>query len=258
MALTAVDYNLFVALRERGALPPRPSVLELGESEWYGDVSTETLADGIETMVADPARRRDLKERLAWILEGNSPQESWDLAKLFYGIFLDYRKITAIDFHGTPAALKLDLNQPVALGEQFDLLINGGTAEHVFNVFQFFRTCHEVTRPGGLMVHSAPFLGWLEHGFYNFNPTFFWDLALANAYAVEVLAYTEITPMQLVPLRSREHLLEMARSDSLGRNAMLYAVLRKAAAESAFRVPMQGVYAGSVSGEVMEAWHTLR
>jgi len=258
MALTAVDYNLFVALRERGALPARPSVLELGESEWYGDVSTEVLADAIDSMVADAARRRELKDRLARILEGNSPQESWDLAKVFYAAFLDYRKITAIDFHGTPAALKLDLNQPVALGEQFDVLISGGTAEHVFNVFQFFKTCHEVTCPGGLMVHVVPFLGWLEHGFFNFNPTFFWDLAQVNDYAIVLLAYTEVTPVRLIQLRSREQILEMARRGELGQNAMLHAVLRKPAAESGFRVPMQGVYAGRVSDDVMEAWHTLR
>jgi hypothetical protein len=128
----------------------------------------------------------------------------------------------------------------------------------VFNVFQFFRSCHELTRAGGLMVHNVPFLGWLEHGFYNFNPTFFWDLAQANGYAVVQLAYTEIDPLRLVPLRSREQLLEMARRGELGRNAMLFAVLRKPAEEAAFCAPMQGVYAGTVSGQVMEAWHTLR
>jgi hypothetical protein len=258
MALTAVDYKVFMALREAGAFPPRPSVLELGESEWYGDVSTDMLAGTIDRLTAEPERRRELKERLAGIAAGGSPQESWHLAKLFYSIFLDYRKITAIDFHGTPGALRLDLNHPLALGEQFDVLIDGGTAEHVFNVCQFFGTCHQVTRPGGLMLHLLPFLGWLEHGFYSFNPTFFWDLAEANGYSVVLFAYTEITPLRVVPLRSREQLLGMARAAELGQTAMLYAVLRKPEVEAAFRIPMQGVYAGSVSGEVMEAWHTLR
>jgi SAM-dependent methyltransferase len=258
MALTAVDYEVFMALREAGAFPPRPSVLELGESEWYGDVTDEVLAETIDRLVAEPERRRALKERLAAIAAGNSPQQSWDFAKLFYAIFLDYRKIASIDFHGTPEALKLDLNQPLALGEQFDLLINGGTGEHVFDVRQFFSSCHQVTRPGGLMLHLLPFLGWLEHGFYNFNPTFFWDLAQANGYAVVLFAYTEITPLRVVPLRSREALLEMARAGELGQTAMLYAVLRKPAVEAAFRIPMQGVYAGGVSSEVAEAWHTLR
>jgi SAM-dependent methyltransferase len=257
MALTAVDYKVFMALREGGALPPNPSVLELGESEWYGDVPDEVLADTIDRLV-EPGRRRELKDRLAAISAGASPQKSWDLAKLFYAIFLDYRKITAIDFHGTPGALKLDLNQPIALGEQYDILINGGTAEHVFDIRQFFSSCHQVTRPGGLMLHLLPFLGWLEHGFYNFNPTFFWDLAQANGYTVVLLAYTEITPARVVALRSREQLLEMARAGGLGQTAMLYAVLRKPEAEAEFRIPMQGVYAGGVSGEVMEAWHTLR
>ena len=258
MALTAVDYNIFATLRAAGALPPRPSVLELGESEWYGDVPAEVLAQEIDRLVAPQERRRELKSWLAGILEGNSPQESWDLAKMFYAIFLDYRKIAAIDLHGTPDALKLDLNHPLELGEQFDVLIDGGTAEHVFDVCQFFRTCHQVARPGGLMLHSLPFLGWLEHGFYNFNPTFFWDLAQTNGYAVVLLAYTEMSPAKVVPLGSREQLLQMAGNAELGQTALLYAVLRKPAAEAEFRIPMQGVYGGRVSDEVMKAWHTLR
>lgn len=257
MALTTVDFELFMALRAGGELPERPSVLEIGESEWYGDIPTEALAEAVRNTAPGP-QRTDLEQRLARILASDAPQQSWDLAKLFYAAVLGYRKISAIDLHGTPAALKLDLNQPVTLGEQFDILISGGTAEHVFNVFQFFRTCHELTRAGGLMVHSVPFLGWLEHGFYNFNPTFFWDLAQANGYTVVRLAYTEIDPMRLIYLDSRERLLDMARRGELGRNALLYAVLRKAAAETDFRAPMQGVYAGSVSNAVMEAWHTLR
>lgn len=258
MALTAVDFKVFTALHAGGALPASPSVLELGESEWYGDVSDKVLAETIDRLVAKPERRRELKEQLAAITAGGSPQQSWDLAKLFYAIFLDYRKIAAIDFHGTPEALKLDLNQPLALGEQFDIVIDGGTGEHVFDIRQFFSSCHQVTRPGGLMLHALPFLGWLEHGFYNFNPTFFWDLAQANSYSVVLLAYTEITPPRVVALRSREQLLEMARAGGLGQSAILYAVLRKPEIEAEFRIPMQGVYAGDVSGEVMEAWHTLR
>lgn len=258
MALTAVDYSIFATLRSAGSLPERPRVLELGESEWYGDVSPDELTQAIERHVPEPQRRRELKARLDAILGSDSPHASWDLAKLFYAVFLDYSKITAIDFHGTPAALKLDLNEPIGVDEQFDVLLNGGTAEHVFNVFQFFKTCHEVTRPGGLMLHSAPFLGWLEHGFYNFNPTFFWDLALANDYKIEMLAYTEIDPPRVIELRGREQIIELHRSQSLGRNALLYAVFRKPPGEAQFRTPVQGFYAGNLNQELMEAWYRVR
>jgi hypothetical protein len=79
----------------------------------------------------------------------------------------------------------------VDLDRQFHVVINSGTAEHVFNACQFFKTVHERTFPGGLMIHAFPFVGWLDHGFYNFNPTLIADLAAANQYAFLIWVYSE-------------------------------------------------------------------
>lgn len=242
MAITYIDHTIFTRLKESGMLPPRPSILELGEAQWFGDVPTEVLSENIENLVHDEELREQLHQRMADILCGDSPDRDWDLAKLFYKVFLNYSKLTAIDFHGTAIARKIDLNQAVDLGEQFDFVFNTGTAEHVFNVFQFFKTTHEVTRPGGLMLHTMPFRGWLEHGFYSFNPTFFWDLAAVNGYTMLTLAYTELSPPRLVHLTHREQINEMESQGQLGENANLYAVMKKSGAESAFRVPMQTRY----------------
>src|SRR2546429_6373663 len=137
MALTAVDYQIFTSLRSEGILPPRPTVLELGEAEWYGDLPAETLADTIDQSTQALELRAQLHAQLKTALRRESSTWSWDLAKIFYRAVLDYRRIVAIDFHGTPAALKVDLNYPVAVHEQFEMLVNSGTGEHVFNVFQF-------------------------------------------------------------------------------------------------------------------------
>lgn len=254
MAISTVDYHIFSMLRELDVFPPRPNILELGESNWYGDMPMEALSDCIENFVRDAQLRERLHQRMVDVLCAESPYKAWDLAKIFYKVFMDYATIAAIDLHGTPSALKIDLNHPVELGEQFDVLVNIGTAEHVFNVFEFFRTSHKLTRPGGIMVHMTPFRGWLEHGFYSFNPTFFWDLAFVNDYALLLLVYTEPNPPKLVPLTRREQITEMAREGGLGKEANLYAVLKKPASEAEFRAPMQGVYAGTVSTETTKAW----
>jgi hypothetical protein len=107
------------------------------------------------------------------------------------------------------------------------------------------------------MLHVMPFRGWLEHGFYSFNPTFYWDLAAANQYAVCFLAYTELTPPKVIQLQRREKIVELAASGALGANANLYAIFRKEA-ESEFKIPMQGVYGDGVSEQMMQAWHELR
>lgn len=252
MALTAVDYHILEALRKGGLLPRRPAVLELGEAEWYGELATL-----IDDVVPDAARRAELKKRLAAV-RPDDPYRAWHLAKLFYAAFLDYRELVAIDFHGTPQARPIDLNQPANLGQRFEVVIDGGTAEHVFNVAQFFRTCHEVTAPGGLMLHHNPFRGWLEHGFYNFNPTFYWDVAAANRYEVLMLVYTEVQPMRIEQLFSREKIVEMGRAGELGANAMLYAVYRKPATEAPFALPRQAYYANALSEQMTRAWSEVR
>lgn len=254
MALTAVDYHVFEALRKGGLLPPKPAVLELGEAEWYGEAELAAIFDGV---VAEPSRRAELKKRFA-ALRPNDPHRAWHLAKLFYAAFLDHRELVAIDFHGTPAARPIDLNYPVDLGRHFDIVLNGGTAEHVFNVAQFFRTCHELAAPGGLMLHNNPFRGWLEHGFYNFNPTFYWDLAAANRYEVLMLVYTEVQPLRVEQLFNRERVIEMARAGELGANAMLYAVYRKPREEAPFAIPRQAYYANALSENMARAWSEVR
>ena len=103
-----------------------------------------------------------------------------------------------------------------------------------------------------------PFRGWLEHGFYCFNPTFYWDLALANKYAVQILAYAELFPPKLIQLPNREKIVELARSNALAENAYLYAVMRKSHDEREFEIPRQGLYCGAVSTEMVAAWHDLR
>jgi hypothetical protein len=258
MAITTVDYIVFKKLKESNLVPPRPSLLELGEAEWYGDVSTETLSDSIESYVLEESSREELHQRLTDTICGNSRYKSWDLAKIFYKAFLDYDKLIAIDFNGTPDARPIDLNYPVTLGEQFDIVLNAGTAEHVFNIFQFFKSTHELTKPGGLMVHVMPFRGWLEHGFYSFNPTFYWDLASANDYTIRILAYTELSPPKLIQLMHREKIIELARDGSMGENANLYAVMQKGADERPFKIPMQGLYAGTISEQMVKAWYKWR
>jgi hypothetical protein len=121
--------------------------------------------------------------------------------------------------------------------------VNAGTAEHIFNVGQFFRTAHELTRPGGLMIHVMPFRGWLEHGFYSFNSTFYWDLAAANGYTMLIHAYAELKPPKLIELTRREQITELVGSGQIGKNSTLYAVMKKADAASGFRVPIQHIYA---------------
>ncbi len=156
MALTAGDVTFWAELARLGAIPPAPHVLEIGQANWYGDVPP-------------PAGCEDACP--------------FAVARKWYRKVLGYQSIIAIDMHGRDA-LALDLNKPLPLSADvtFDLIINTGTLEHVFDQRQAFQTIHERCKTGGLMVHAAPTAGWKDHGFYVYSPCLFTDLARANAY----------------------------------------------------------------------------
>lgn len=239
-------------------MPPNPSFLELGEANWYGDVPYEQLSDDICRYLEETDEQIELLQELINVVRAEQPAMLWDVAKIFYRIFLNYREIVAIDCGGTERALRLDLNQPVSLGRVFDVVYNGGTAEHVFNVWQFFKTVHDHTANGGLMIHGAPFTGWLDHGFFNFNPTFYWDLASANGYIIQLFLYTELKPLKLIRIAKREQLAEMAQEGQIGTSSHLYVVFKKPQENFSFRTPQQGYYANTVSVQIIESWDSLR
>ena len=43
-------------------------------------------------------------------------------------------------------------------------------------------------KKNGLMLNILPFIDWVNHGFYNFNPIIFADLAASNSYQILKIA----------------------------------------------------------------------
>jgi ureidoglycolate hydrolase len=139
----------------------------------------------------------------------------------------------------------------------FDVIINHGTAEHIFNIAQVLMTMHDLCADGGLMVHDAPFTGWIDHGFYCLQPTLFYDLAAANCYEIVRVAIHEIQSQTIIPLEGRDHVASLAAAGKLPNNAMLFVALRKLT-DRPFKIPTQGVYAGALSAAGKQAWENLR
>jgi hypothetical protein len=159
---------------------------------------------------------------------------------------------------GTPGSqYRFDLNLPVSIAQKFDLVLNIGTAEHIFNVYQFFKTTHDLTAPGGLMMHSSPFTGWPDHGFFNFQPTFFFDLARANHYEILSFICGRIKPLEYVQVRNHDDIPLLIQSGKIPAGSHINVLFRKTT-DADFIVPMQGYYAGTLSKESSRFWHELR
>ena len=118
---------------------------------------------------------------------GDANENLYDKTRKFYE-FLGIKCYKSIDLNGFDDALKFDLNEDILnhynYKETYNLIINNGTSEHVFDQKNVFLNSHNLCREGGYMIHMLPFFSWVNHGFYNFNPILFFDLAIANNYQV--------------------------------------------------------------------------
>jgi SAM-dependent methyltransferase len=91
----------------------------------------------------------------------------------------------AFDVCPAPKTELLDLNfdrLPAKDRNYYDVVLNFGTTEHVFNQWNSFALMHEALKPGGVLYCVLPASGYLDHGYYCYTPLFFKDLAKANGY----------------------------------------------------------------------------
>lgn len=251
MAITALDYAVILRFKKQGLLPLNPSILELGESNWYGDIPIEKFKKDIEENVTDAEFKKEIFDDINKIFLLAPEAASFNLAKIFFKAFIKPKSLDAIDFHG-PNAIKHDLNTPIKLDKQYEIIMNYGTAEHIFNIYQFFKTIHEATAPNGLIFQYMPFTGWKDHGFYNFQPTFYFDLAAVNNYKIELIAPCRVNPFKIQPFKSRDDVINYKPED----NELIYSVFRKPEKEEEFKVPIQGYYSGALSPEAKSSWQT--
>ncbi len=258
MAISAIHHYIIRSLRDLGLLRAGGALLELGESNWYNDLDPLALLEDIDRYVPDAQRRQMLSARLQDVVARQERRMLFDVAKVFVEVFYAPSHYQAIDQDGTELAQKLDLNQPITLDRRFDVIVNHGTAEHIFNIAQVFRTIHDYTMPGGLMIHESPLHGWIDHGFFALQPTLFFDLAARNEYQLEGMYIANIPARTLISIQRREDVYARAKAGEIPENAMMFTVLRKGTAEREFGIPQQGYYDQTLSPTGYAAWRELR
>jgi hypothetical protein len=100
---------------------------------------------------------------------------------------------TSIDLNGYDGSLKLDLRNDVAdhFLKEFDVVYDGGTAEHVDNQYMCLKNIHNITRDGGLMIHILPKVGYFpKHCKYYYTMDSFKVLAeLCNYEVLELFEH---------------------------------------------------------------------
>ena len=100
---------------------------------------------------------------------------------------LGFRAVDSMDcsdYEGASIICNLNVDIPDELHDKFDIIYDGGSTEHMFNVPKAFENYNKMLKVGGLVIHSLPSTGCLDHGFYMFSPTLFFDYYSQNKWEI--------------------------------------------------------------------------
>jgi hypothetical protein len=176
MGIGPTAINLLFALKDQGIVSNQESLVDFGSQEYDAKLEEydgqlrklASLSNSVLPETQDPETGR---------LKGPANQ-------LYKAMNWNY---CSFDIDGRFGAEVMDFNisnlDPKLKGA-FSISCNFGTAEHVFNQYNFFKLQHEATKKGGLMIHILPIHNYLNHGFYNYSPVFFQSLAKYNDYEI--------------------------------------------------------------------------
>jgi hypothetical protein len=232
---------LYRQLKELGVFDGVSDVMELGaQAVWC---PKEGLVKDLFRAFGKPPPRPDMLERFA----------SWkgSARELYTGLGFSYQ---CIDVDPSNESIRLDLNFDPCPPEhkgKYAFVTNHGTSEHLLNQKNFFEITHDLTKPGGYMLHAVPFNGQFEHGFFNYQPNFFDSLARYNSY--KMLGVWIGPDWQIGSFIPWEPLL----LDYLvinSKTTQLLIVLMQKMYNRDFCVPFQGIYEAGTPDNVMERY----
>ncbi|MBF0160401.1 MAG: class I SAM-dependent methyltransferase [Magnetococcales bacterium] len=105
------------------------------------------------------------------------------------------------DYEGADFAFDLNNTVPEEFHERFDVIFDGGTLEHIFDVPSIFRNICLMLKINGRVVHESPSNGWMDHGFYNIQPTLYYDFYKINGFDINRLCIAKNSTDQWAHLR---------------------------------------------------------
>jgi hypothetical protein len=218
-------------LTTMGALLPGSSVCDIGATQLFGD-KDQQASRAFLSFYADrfPGAKRP---------EDVPPEALQKIAQDgFLGdlLILAGFEYKALDiFHATNTILfDLNIHEPGPdLIARFDLVINLGTTEHVFNQLRAFQTIHTLTKINGVCYHDLPMAGYLNHALYRYDPLFFSTVLPANRYAL-LLQEVTLGAEHAVP----DALKAMGYKNANFTDVGIEVIYRRVSSDP-FRVPME-------------------
>jgi hypothetical protein len=193
----------------------------------------------------------------SWRARGTNVDSPLDARSFF--LSLGFERCLALDMSGYEGAQIIhDLNS-TELAEEHrgiaDCVVDAGTLEHVFQLPAALGTIFELLRADGMVIHTTPANGYLDHGFYQISPTLYYDYYRANQFRVVSANLINRYPRVRCEPYVQDIYRERGMLYSLRRlpRATVFFAAAKTAASTRGVAPIQGYYRRMHDG-IQEPW----
>ena len=116
-------------------------------------------------------------------------------ADMFLKALLNINTLQSLDYSPYESSdIIHDMNHSVSddLHQRFDVVIDGGSLEHVFNLPVALANCMNLVKRGGSIFMFSPANNCMGHGFYQFSPELYFRVFRPdNGFAVQEIILTE-------------------------------------------------------------------
>ena len=166
MGIDKAATSLFYELRE--TIPFTGRAVQLGRQDTY----------------VTPQQLRLIAAKFGFKTNIKDNQEIDDLVLFKELGFSEISSIDGNDYEDADIIHDFNLPIPNELRNSFDMVFDGGTLEHVFDIRQSLENMCSLLRPNGLAIHLSPSHNHVDHGFYMFSPTLFYDYYTENGFRI--------------------------------------------------------------------------
>jgi hypothetical protein len=219
MAINTIVLNVLRQIRPH--LPAEPKICCLG----YPDVlvSTEQAQQylGAEA-AARLAYRPDSASIIAWHALQAHLDRVIDAQSLFEVMGMQLTVVDLVASRGGERIVDLNEALPADLADAFDIVLDAGTMEHCFNVGQAVRNILAMAKVGGFVIHLNP-MTMINHGFFNFSPTFYHDFYGQNGHQL----IAPICGLSANGIKVTYQKVDHTRRQRVTDSAMVLSVVRK-------------------------------
>tara|TARA_Y100000389_G_scaffold171469_1_gene179144 strand:+ start:568 stop:1425 length:858 start_codon:yes stop_codon:yes gene_type:complete len=235
MALSNSILETILELKNRGYFDNKKSVIDMGDQDV--NVKFDDLIEllkqsnvNFDESEFDLAKKFPLRPRI-------SSSQLWKTIGFDTANRIDIIEIEREKKIGH--VIKHDLNFPFNDKnhlKKYDLVTDFGNNEHPFNVFETYRTMHNLCAlEGNLLIFNSIFGG---NGFYNFDLSYFENIAAVNNYSIIFSKLFFIKDKKYITTPVDKELIKLINLNNI-ENIYAFYLMRKKS-DNEFKMPYQG------------------